>query len=182
MGDNLDAKVSTRSTYAGTDTPGRPRLLTRVPAGITVTGGKVDVNDKTGFSLVPAYDAAKTAAQPGDAMTLTTAERTTLSSSIWQYLTGLMTTAGTIGRLIVDNLNATVASTLAKLILCHSRQRGYRCDQGQDRPLPADPAGVSNIPTPPVIAAAVRDVSNATPIAGSLGADVKAGASGDPWA
>ena len=53
MGDNLDAKVSSRSTYAGTDTPGTTTLLTRVPAGIAVTGGKVDVNDKTGFCLTP---------------------------------------------------------------------------------------------------------------------------------
>ena len=31
LGDNLNATVSSRSTYAGTDTPGTTTLLTRVP-------------------------------------------------------------------------------------------------------------------------------------------------------
>jgi hypothetical protein len=58
----IDVAVSSRSTYAGADTPGTTTLLTRVPGAITVTGGKVDVNDKTGFALTAAYDPAKTAA------------------------------------------------------------------------------------------------------------------------
>jgi hypothetical protein len=154
-----------------------------VPGAITVTGGKVDVNDKTGFSLTPAYDAAKTAAQPGDAMALTTNERTTLSASIWQYLTSLMTTAGTIGRLIVDNLNASVASRMAQSSYVQPDNMGIASIKAKTDNLPADPAGVSNIPTPSVVAAAVRDVSNATPVAGSLGADVKSGIAviTDPW-
>jgi hypothetical protein len=184
IGDNVDAKISTRSTYAGTDTPGTTTLLTRVPGPITTTGGKVDINDKTGFSLVPAYDAAKTAAQPGDAMSLTTSERTTLSSSIWQYLTALMTTAGTIGRLIVDNLNVPVSTRLATTGYTAPDNAGIASIKAKTDALPASPASVADIPTPAVTAAAVRDVSNATPAAGSLGADVKAGISvvSDPWA
>lgn len=49
--DNLDAAVSTRSTYAGADTAGTTTLLARLPSALTVTAGKVDVNDKTGFAL-----------------------------------------------------------------------------------------------------------------------------------
>ena len=143
----------------------------------------MDVNDKTGFSLTPAYDAAKTAAQPGDAMTLTTGERTTLSSSIWQYLTGLMTTVGTVGKLLVDQLNATVGSRLAATDYVLPDNAGIAAIKSKTDNLPSDPAGVSSIPSPALTAAAVRDVSNATPAAGSLGADVKAGAAvSDPWA
>lgn len=47
----IDVAVSTRSTYAGADTAGTTTLLTRIPSAITVTSGKVDINDKSGFSL-----------------------------------------------------------------------------------------------------------------------------------
>jgi hypothetical protein len=97
---NLDATVSSRSTYAGADTSGTTTLLSRltsaragyldvlngivaaiwtavtdssgvttllsrIASALTITGGKVDVNDKTGFALTAAYDAAKTALQSG---------------------------------------------------------------------------------------------------------------------
>src|ERR1700736_5391160 len=39
------------STYAGGDTSGTTTLLTRIAAVLNITGGKVDVNDKTGFKL-----------------------------------------------------------------------------------------------------------------------------------
>lgn len=41
----------------------------------------VTVSDKTGFSLTLAYDAAKTAAQAGNAMTLTSVERTSIADA-----------------------------------------------------------------------------------------------------
>ena len=184
VGDNLDVKVSTRSTYAGLDTPGTTTLLTRVPSALAINSGKVDVNDKTNFSLTPEYDKAKNAAQTGDPMSLTSAERTTLSASIWQYLTSFMTTIGTVGRLIVDNLNAPVASRLATSSYTAPDNTGISQIKAKTDALPSDPAGVSNIPAPAVVAVAVRDVSNASPVVGSLGADVKLGAQtlADPWA
>lgn len=51
VGNRLDAAVSSRSTYAGADTPGTTTLLSRIASALGITGGKVDVNDKTGFSL-----------------------------------------------------------------------------------------------------------------------------------
>jgi len=51
VGTNLDATVSSRSTYAGGDTAGVTTLLARIASAITITAGKVDVNDKTGFSV-----------------------------------------------------------------------------------------------------------------------------------
>jgi hypothetical protein len=47
--------------YDYADSPGVTTLLTRLPSTLTVTSGKIDVNDKTGFSLTAAYDPAKTA-------------------------------------------------------------------------------------------------------------------------
>lgn len=41
------------------------------------------LTDKTGFALTAAYDLAKTAAQAGDAMTLTSGERTSIVSALF---------------------------------------------------------------------------------------------------
>lgn len=49
--DNVNATISSRSTYAGGDTSGTTTLLSRIGGAITITSGKVDVNDKTGFAL-----------------------------------------------------------------------------------------------------------------------------------
>ena len=108
--DNINATIASRSTYAGGDTAGTTTLLSRIASALTITAGKVDVNDKTGFALTGAYDAAKTAAATGDAMTLVASERTAVAVSVWDRLTSALTAAGSIGKLIIDNLNATVAS------------------------------------------------------------------------
>ena len=182
VGGNLDATVSSRSTYAGTDTPGTTTLLTRVPNAITVTGGKVDVNDKTGFSLTNEYDAAKTAAQEGDAMTLAPGERATLAAEIWNTLTSALTLAGSIGKWIVDKLDATVGSRLASASYVAPDNAGIAAIKSKTDALPASPASVSDIPTASQNAVATRDVNNTNPAPESLGVDVKAGAAGgDPW-
>ena len=68
LGTNLDAAVSTRSSLSAADiwttTPrtltadpsGVTTLLGRIASALTITGGKVDVNDKTDFALVSTYD------------------------------------------------------------------------------------------------------------------------------
>lgn len=85
--DNLDAAVSSRSTYAGGDTSGTTTLLNRIGSALTITGGKVDVNDKTGFSLSSAGVQA-----------------------IWDALTSAFATVGSVGKRIADNLDAAVSS------------------------------------------------------------------------
>jgi hypothetical protein len=57
--------------------------------GLTVN----DLTTKTGFALTAAYDPAKTAAQAGDAMTLTAGERTTTAGVIWATVMTGTTTA-----------------------------------------------------------------------------------------
>jgi hypothetical protein len=51
-------------------------------------------NDKTGYALTSAYDPAKTAAQAGDSMALTSGERTSTGTAVWATTTRLLT-AGT---------------------------------------------------------------------------------------
>ncbi len=48
---NITVPVATTLTNAPSDSSGVTTLLTRVPSAITITTGKVDINDKTGFSL-----------------------------------------------------------------------------------------------------------------------------------
>jgi hypothetical protein len=54
------------------------------------------LSDKTGFSLVSGYDPAKTASQAGDAMALTSGERTTLAGVIWANATRTLSSFGTL--------------------------------------------------------------------------------------
>lgn len=106
IGDNVDAKISTRSTFAGgavasvTGNVGGNVVgsVASVTAGVTVTTN----NDKTGYALTSSYDPAKTASQAGDAMALTSGERTTLTAAIWNALTSGMTTVGSIGKKLAD--------------------------------------------------------------------------------
>jgi len=74
--------VNTLSTYAGGDTTGTTTLLSRIASALTITGGKVDVNDKTGFSLSGAGIQA-----------------------IWDALTANLTTVGSVGKYIVTTLS-----------------------------------------------------------------------------
>jgi hypothetical protein len=173
--DNLNATVSSRSTYAGTDTSGTTTLLTRVPSAITVTGGKVDVNDKTGFSLTSAYDPAKTAAQVGSAMTLTTAERDAIAAAEWNWAGTPI--AGRIGDYIKKSLPGLTPGAAGGL-LCGFNvptnvnftgdipETEWECDRQRSQ---CGGYRLYNI---------ARDISNASPAAGSLGADVKAGIGG----
>ncbi len=82
-----DVATSTRSTYAGADTAGTTTLLSRITAALTITSGKVDVNDKSGFSLSSAGVAA-----------------------IWNALITGLTVVGSIGKRLVDYVDATISS------------------------------------------------------------------------
>lgn len=124
VGDNLNATVSSRATQTSVDTIDDfvdievAAIKAKTDQLVFTTANKVDaraftVDDKTGYALTSAYDPAKTAAQAGDAMALTSGERTTLTAAIWAALTSALTTVGSIGKLLVDNINATISSRLA---------------------------------------------------------------------
>lgn len=62
-----------------------------ITAGGALTAGTV--SDKTGYALTAAYDAAKTAAQAGNAMTLTSGERSSIAAAVWAYVVAGSATA-----------------------------------------------------------------------------------------
>lgn len=91
---NLDATVSSRSSHSAALVWSAPnRQLTNF--GFTVTVGTN--NDKTGYTA---------AVSDKSGFTLSTAG----IDAIWEYLTSAISVAGSIGKLIKDNLNATVSS------------------------------------------------------------------------
>lgn len=109
---NLDAAISSRSTYDGSDTSGTTTLLERVTAtragywdnlsagavalasGVTVTTN----NDKTGYSL--------TVTPPTAAQVTTSVWSTLLSGSDFN-------TSGSIGKLLKDDVDTTISSRQA---------------------------------------------------------------------
>ncbi len=68
---------------------------------------------------------------------LTSGERTTLTAAIWAAATSGLTTAGTIGKLIVDNLNAAVVAWRQQYGACDTHITG-----GSLTTAPLDAAGV----------------------------------------
>jgi hypothetical protein len=81
-----------------------------------------------------------------------------------------------MGKLIVDNLNVTVSSRLPTASYVPPDNAGIAAIKAKTDAIPANPVAVTDVPTAAQNAAATRDVSNASPVAGSLGADVKTGA------
>jgi hypothetical protein len=126
-----------------------------VTAGVTVTTN----NDKTGYALSSAGVQA-----------------------IWDALTSALTTVGSIGKLLVDNINATISSRLASasytapLDAAGTRSALGLASANLDTQLAALPTASEN-------AAATWDESLAGHLsAGSTGEALNAaGAAGDPW-
>ncbi len=106
--DRIDATITSRmATYtqptgflAATFPSGTIANTTNITAGtlttVTTATNLTTNNDKTGYALTAAYDPAKTAAQAGDAMTLTSGERTSVGTAVWASATRSLTTFGTL--------------------------------------------------------------------------------------
>ena len=115
---NLDATVSSRSTYAGGDTSGTTTLLTRLPSAITLAAGAVTVgtnNDKTGYSLSQSFPTnfSSLAITGGGAVTAgTVSDKTGYSLDLTQAVP-TTNTAETVG----DALNAARAQGFGKWVL-----------------------------------------------------------------
>lgn len=88
IGNNLNATVSSRATQASLDTV--DNNVDSILADTGTDGVVVAAGSKTGYSLSAAGIQA-----------------------IWDALTSALTTAGSIGKLLVDNINATISSRLA---------------------------------------------------------------------
>jgi len=114
--DNLDAAITTRlaaADYTAPDNAGIAAIQAQTDqlefAGgdvkATLDGEKVTVSsneDKTGYSLTSDYDAAKTAAKPGDQMALTTVAVASLVDTFLDEPASEHRTADTVGEKIYD--------------------------------------------------------------------------------
>ncbi len=146
--DNLDATVSSRSIYAGTDTPGVGTLLSRIASTLVITGGKIDVNDKTGFSLTQAFPVnfSNLAVDSGGRVTVgamlssvtetiaTTVERHLLDEGDSQMLVNAI--VGAIGNVNIDQV-ALIAAIRSDLERSGGSIFGIKAKTDI---LPADPA------------------------------------------
>lgn len=94
--------------------------------------------------------------------------------AIWDALTSALTTAGSIGKLIVDNLNATITSRMATFTYTAPDNATITAINAKTTNLPAAPAAVSDIPTAATIATTVWDkLLTAITTAGSIGKLIK---------
>jgi hypothetical protein len=112
--DNLDAAISSRSTYAGADTAGTTTLLTRLPSALTITSGKVDVNDKTGFSLAVAPPTAAAIRAEIDSnstkLDVAVSTRSTYAGADTSGTTTLLSRLTSTRAGLLDNLDAAITS------------------------------------------------------------------------
>lgn len=100
VAENIDATISSRLAAGSYTAPDN--------ATIAAISGYVDTEVaaiKAKTDLIPPSPAAV-----GSAMTLEAAERTTLVAAVWAALTAGLTTVGSVGKLLVDNVNATISS------------------------------------------------------------------------
>jgi antitoxin component HigA of HigAB toxin-antitoxin module len=101
--------AATRTLTAISDSSGITTLLSRIAAALTITSGKVDVNDKTGFALTSAYDAAKTA---GSATVANQLEMLTVIDK----LDGMLEADGVVSRFTANALEETPVGNVSSLI------------------------------------------------------------------
>lgn len=96
LADNLDATISSRSTYAGADTSGTTALLSRLTS---VRAGYLDNLSAGAVALQSTVSALPSAS--------------TIATQVWGSATSGLTGVGTVGKLLTDQLDATISSRLA---------------------------------------------------------------------
>jgi hypothetical protein len=115
LGNRLDVVVSTRATPAQVQTElGTYGAVKPTTAGRTLdisTGGEAGVDwANVGTPTTAVNLSGTTVATVTNGVALTSGERTTLAGVLWNTLTSALTTVGSIGKLLVDNINATISS------------------------------------------------------------------------
>jgi hypothetical protein len=128
LGNRLDAAISTRATPAqvqtelGTYGALKPTTVGRT-LDVTTTGeagvdwanvgAPTTTQNLSGTTISTSQVVASVSGAVGSVtggVSLTSGERTTLAGVIWNILTSTLTTASSIGKLLVDNVNATISS------------------------------------------------------------------------
>ncbi len=88
----MKTSVTTAATAATPNAASVTGAVGSVTSPVTVGTN----NDKTGYALTSSYDPAKTASQAGDAMALTTSERSSVATSVWASGTRTLSSYGTL--------------------------------------------------------------------------------------
>jgi hypothetical protein len=119
---NLDATVSSRSTYAGGDTSGTTTLLSRLTG---TRAGNLDNLDATvssrlatsGYTAPPSAASIATAVWAAATRTLTTAidNSATIAAAVWSYATGRTITGGVVDTL-TNAPSVPSAATIASAV------------------------------------------------------------------
>jgi hypothetical protein len=166
--DNLDATISSRSTYSGGDTAGTTTLLSRIASALTITSGKVTVgtnDDKTGYSLTtPPLDSTATQAAAAAALNAydppTRAELTSDIGTVTGAIAGLnnLSTAqvnSEVDTALADvGLTPTVTGRIDAAISSRLSTAGYTAPANAD--ITAIKAKTDNLPSDPADQSAVE--------------------------
>lgn len=153
--------VTTATTATNlTNAPTSGDFTSTMKTSLSAATPAVTVSDKTGFSLSSGGVQA-----------------------IWDALTSALTTVGSIGKLLVTDIDATVSSRLAGASYTAPDNSDIAAIKAKTDNLPASPAAVSDIPTAVDNADAVWDETLADHLtSGTTGNALNAaGAAGDPW-
>lgn len=180
---DINVDVTAFGGTAATTSGGRPEVNTTHAAGTAWNSGAIGATTLAADTLT----AAKMAADVG----------TEIAAAVWDRLTSALSTASSIGKLLVDNVNATISSRasqtsvdavddfvdteVAAILAAVDTEVG--AIKAKTDNLPAAPAATSDIPTAAAVADAVWDEALAGHAgAGSAGEALSAaGTAGDPW-
>lgn len=120
---NVITTVTTTTTATNlTNAPTAGDFTATMKTSLNNATPSVTVSDKTGFSLSSAGVQA-----------------------IWDALTSALTTVGSIGKLLVDNINATISSRLASASYTAPDNTSITAIKAKTDNLPVDPADASDI-------------------------------------
>jgi hypothetical protein len=178
--DNLDAPLSSILTavnnlnnLSALENLYGPQVLEIPDAGTTQYPFTVTVRDTEGHLV--ALDAAPTVTAANAAGTSRSANLSAVtnpSTGVYLFSYGTTSTAAEEGLRVVATGAVGGSARRAETVVAVANYDSITtlaAIRAKTDNLPANPAAVSDVPTAAVVAAAVRDVSNATPAAGSLG-------------
>jgi hypothetical protein len=150
VGDNINATISSRLASASYTAPDN--------SSITAIKAKTDqlvftLTNKVDASIQAAGDFAQAAADKVWSSTTRTLSAFSFAvdisaaavSLIWDKATSALTTVGSIGKLFVDNINATISSRLASASYTAPDNTSITAIKAKTDNLPSDPADASDV-------------------------------------
>ena len=185
-----DAKVASDVTIASVT--GAVGSVTGAVGSVTGNVGG-NVTGSVGSVASGGITAASIAADAIGASELAADAVTEIAAGVWDRLTSALTTVGSAGKLIVDNLNATVSSRASQTsvdTVDDFLDTEIAAIKAKTDNLPADPADASDIPTADITAIKAKTDSLTFTVAGQVDTNLKSvtgvavtgsGSEADPW-